>query len=119
MWPVCLQRYLTTKLWHVGYNQCTQRQSVLRKLQLEDYCETLTKVFDACTTQQLQAEEKNVMQMVHWWDTSYTTATEKKKVSIWRKSELEVHRMIYNNHRNEVNQAIRGAKCDYYMKKQM
>ena len=38
-----------------------------------------------------------------------------KNESIWRKSGLEVHRMIYINHRNEVNQAIRKAKCDYYI----
>ena len=39
----------------------------------------------------------------------------RKNESIWRKSGLEVHRMIYINHRNEVNQAIRKAKCDYYI----
>ena len=39
----------------------------------------------------------------------------RKNESIWRKSGLEVHRRIYINHRNEVNQAIRKAKCDYYI----
>ena len=152
MWPVCLQRYLTTTLWHVPSTHTTSmwlinRHLFLRQIrpfrkldmsvltnkltdalseklerpptsdcstQLDDYCETLTKVLDKLAPLKSCKPKKK---MSCKWNTDETHLMRQlrgKNKSIWRKSGLEVHRMIYINHINEVNQAIQKAKCDYY-----
>ena len=83
--------------------------------QLDDYCETLTKVLDELAPLKSCKPKKRMSCKWYTDEIHPMRQLRRKNESIWRKSGLEVRRMIYINHRNEVNQAIRKAKCDYYI----
>ena len=83
--------------------------------QLDDYCETLTKVLDELAPLKSCKPKKRMSCKWYTDEIHLMRQLRRKNESIWRKSGLEVHRIIYINHRNEVNQAIRKAKCDYYI----
>ena len=83
--------------------------------QLDDYCETLTKVLDELAPLKSCKPKKRMSCKWYTDEIHLMRQLRRKNESIWRKSGLEVHRMININHRNEVNQAIRKAKCDYYI----
>ena len=82
--------------------------------QLQNYCETLKKVLDELAPLKTSKATKRLSSPWYTDEIHLMRQLRKKNESIWRKSGLEVHRMIYIDHRNDVNQAIRAAKCEYY-----
>ena len=93
---------LSDKLETPSISDCTT--------QLYDNCETLTKVLDELA--QLKSCKPKKRMSCEWYtdEIHLMRQLQRKNETIWRKSGLEVHRMIYINHRNKGNQAIRKSK---------